>query len=379
MNESKQFRLRDLVSRNVQRQKTQATVWGHLKLPKDVSVFKETPNTRVLLDILPYIVTDPAHPDRDDEFGIAVPGSLWYKRPYKLHRGIGVNNSLIVCPTSVGKKCPICEYRLQKVREGADWKDELIRNLRPSLRNIYIVVPLDSKEYEKKPHIWDTSHFLFQEMLNDEIAEDEDRGCFPDLEEGLSLRIRFSEEHLGKNSFAKTARIDFEPRNYKYSSDIVKNLPSLDNLLIIPSYEEVMQTFSEGVPEDDIVTGESVARDVSAPLSHSVLVHRPEAERNQKEVITFEKSGNIIPSFPDPVAEKSQAFPDSRIEESMDEQPSLEVPIRQRTKKESVVTASVTSCPHGHKFGADCDKFDDCGTCPSWEVCMDTYLASKRR
>jgi len=53
----------------VQRQKTQATVWGHLRLPKDVSVFKEVPNTRILLDILPYTVSDPAHPDRDDEFG----------------------------------------------------------------------------------------------------------------------------------------------------------------------------------------------------------------------------------------------------------------------------------------------------------------------
>ncbi len=51
------------------------------------------------------------HPDRDEEYGIAVPGSLWYKRPYWLHRGVGPENVSIVCPSSIGKKCPICEYR----------------------------------------------------------------------------------------------------------------------------------------------------------------------------------------------------------------------------------------------------------------------------
>ena len=378
MNESKQFRLRDLVSRNVQRQKTQATVWGHLRLPKDVSVFKEVPNTRILLDILPYTVSDPAHPDRDDEFGVAVPGSLWYKRPYKLHRGIGVNNTAVVCPTSVGKKCPICEYRLQKVREGADWKDDIIKSLRPSLRNIYIIVPLDSKEYEKKPHIWDTSHFLFQEMLNDEIAEDEDRGCFPDLEEGLSLRIRFSEEHLGKNSFAKTARIDFEPRNYKYSPEIVKSLPSLDELLIIPSYEEVAQIFSESVSDGESIAEDTGIEELSVPLSHNILTHKAETEQNQKEIVTFEKVGNTASPFPETIIEKTQTFPNMPAE-NINEQLPQEAAVRQRTKKESVVPGGVSSCPHGHRFGVDCDKFEDCGTCPSWEVCMDTYLVSKRR
>ena len=66
-------RFKGTVSRNAQKQQRGAS-YGHLNLPKGLSIFKEEPGSRVNLDILPYEVTAANHPDRDDEYEIAFPG-----------------------------------------------------------------------------------------------------------------------------------------------------------------------------------------------------------------------------------------------------------------------------------------------------------------
>ena len=53
---------RDKVSFNSAQQRSKASNFGHLVLPRGVPVFKEEGNTRVNIDILPYMVTDTAHP-----------------------------------------------------------------------------------------------------------------------------------------------------------------------------------------------------------------------------------------------------------------------------------------------------------------------------
>jgi len=99
------------VKANAKKQRQAQTQYGYLNLPREINVFNPEPGSRVKLDFLPYEVTDARHPDRDNELGVAIPGELWYKRPFKVHRNIGAGNETVVCPSSVGKKCPICEYR----------------------------------------------------------------------------------------------------------------------------------------------------------------------------------------------------------------------------------------------------------------------------
>ena len=83
-------------------------------LPKGVTEWKPEKAGRFILDILPYEVADKKHPDRVGE------GFLWYKRPFAIHKSVGVNNEAVVCPKSIGKPCPICEHR-----ETLNWdKDE---------------------------------------------------------------------------------------------------------------------------------------------------------------------------------------------------------------------------------------------------------------
>jgi hypothetical protein len=237
------------VASNAHKQQSKGNSYGYLNLPKGVSIFSPDPDGKYTLDFLPYVVTDPKHPDRDPDVDVAVEESLWYKRPYKAHRGIGGNNESVVCLSSVGKKCPICEERAKMTKEGAE-KEETDA-LKPSNRNLYIVIPLDSKKHDKEIHIFDMSQYLFQDLLNEELEEDEDKGIFPDLEEGMSIKVRFDEEEFKKNKFAKASRIDFITRKEAYDESILDEVPNLDEVLQVLSYEELKAKFFEIDNEDD--------------------------------------------------------------------------------------------------------------------------------
>ena len=364
------------VAANSHKQKTQATQYGHLKLPRNVSVFKEEPGSRVRLDILPYVVTDENHPDRDDENGIALPGELWYKRPYKLHRGVGVENASVVCPTSFGKPCPICEYRARLLKEGGD--KATIAALKPSLRNLYVVVPKDSKAYEEKPHIWDISQFLFQNQLNEEIEENEDYAVFPDLEEGLTLRIRFSEETFQKNKYALTSRIDFEERDAPYDESILKEVPNLDEVLDVLPYSKIEALFfgtelnvyedEDEDEEEEITTRKRKAKSLREDPQFNKLMKEEEEEEDESED-EGEDDGEDS-SYDDEDIEDDNVEPDD--EEDDDEEPK-KAPTRTRTKK---TVSNNNKCPYGHKFGIDCEKYDECDDCDLWEECLEEKEAN---
>jgi len=347
--------------RNAVRQ-TRKAKYGHMSLPKGVSVYKAEPGSRVSLDIMPYMVTDANHPDRDDEYGVAVPGELWYKRPYYLHRSIGTNNESVVCPTSNGQKCPICEYRAQMLKEGADWNDDSVKALKPSMRNLYAVIPKGSKAHEEAPHIWDMSQFLFQSKLNEEISEDEDYDTFPDLEDGYTLRVRFSEESFGQNKFADTSRIDFVERDEAYPESIMDDIPNLDEVLEIPSYKTVEAIFFGGASEEeaeDEDEDDDVMKGRGAPRARTLQDEDEEADEDEE-----------VDDDEDEEDDKdSKGHP---IDEDDEDEPTPEPSPAKRTKKvKPKAKDKGNRCPHGHIFGKDCDEHDECDECTEWEACMD--------
>jgi len=318
----KKISFADKVRANIEKQKSQKSQYGYLKLLKGVNVFKEEPGSRVKLDILPYVVTDPNHPDRDDELGIAVPGALWYKRPFKLHRNIGYNNMPLVCPTSIGKRCPICEYKQRLLKEGKDWRDDSVKALKTYLRNLYIVVPLDNKNYEERPYVWDISDHLFQNKLSTELEENPEYANFPDLEDGYTLRIRFTEEQFGKNKFADTSRIDFEKREKKYDESILDKVPNLDEVLVVLPYEQIEAKFFDS--EDDAVT------DVDKAIDEVV----DEIDEDEDDEDVEPRKAKIIVSKP------KLAVADGK-------------------------------CPYGHEFGRDEGSYLECADCIEWNACAD--------
>lgn len=340
MSKQKKSNFRGKVNRDAKRQKTAG--YGYLNLPRGVNVFTPEPGGKVRLDFLPYEVTDERHPDRDESLEIAVPGTLWYKRPFKIHRNVGADNDSVVCLASIGKKCPICEYRKKRVNEGDADKKELSA-LKQSMRNLYVVVPIDSKKYEDEPHIWDMSWWLFQDQLNKELEEKDEYEVFPDLEEGLTLRIRFDESTIENSKpFADTSRIDFEERDEAYSEDILDDVPNLDEVLNVMSYKNLYAKFFE--MEDEESTEEEPKEE-------------EQEEEEDKKPIRKKKTG---------MKRKTEKEDDD--EEKDDEGKKETKPKRERGKKQS---ESKDKCPHKHKFGVECEEHDECDDCELWNDCYD--------
>jgi len=316
--ERKRSRFKGKVNYNAQTKKKRMAQFGYLILPKGVLEFQEEPGKRVSLDILPYEVTDPKHMDHDDEREIARVGDLWYKRPFKIHRNVGINNDAYVCPTSIGKKCPICDYRAKQIKEGAN-KDELAQT-KASYRVLYVVVPKNHREFKEEPHIWDMSEWLFQNLLTEELEENEEYEVFPDLEEGLTLKIRFDTKRIGKGpEFAEAKRIDFVERDNGYEEGILDDVPNLDEALKVLSYKELETIFFE-------LEGEEGGEE--------------KGELEQRE-------------------EKEVKGTENKEEEK-------EPGITRRTKREN----KESKCPHGHKFGIDTEEYDECDDCELWDACI---------
>jgi len=344
------------VGKDAQKQKTAGASYGYLNLPKGTKIYNAEENTRkVLLDFLPYLVSDPKHPNHE----MAPVGSLWYKRPFKIHRNVGADNDTVVCPKSIGKPCPICDYQKKRFAEGAD-KEETTE-LYAKSRNLYIVVPIEQKDFDEIPHVWDMSQKLFQDILNDELEEDENNEVFPDLEEGKTLEITFAWEKLGRNTFPKARKIKFFDRD-PYEETILDEVPDLDKLLTVLSYEELSNKFFE-LEEDE--TGGKLTEIEEEPVSRKRRTPRPEAEETETP-----RRRRPVPVETE--KEKPKSFRRSREPEKEPEVD--EKPVRHSTRKTSPEppnTGIEKKCPHGHEFGTDTEKFDACDKCTIWADCMD--------
>jgi hypothetical protein len=399
------------VSANSHEQRTR-TGFGYLNLPDGISSYSSPKSGNVSLDFLPYIVTDRNHPDKNEKIGVALEGELWYKRPFKVHRNVGPNQDAFICPTSIGKKCPICEHRAKRKMEGAG--DDELRELSPSNRNLYIVVPLGDKEHEQKPHVWDVSQFLFQKKLNEEIEANPDNEIFPDIEEGLTVKLRFTEESFGANKFGSVSRIDFVSRKNQYEESILEEIPSLDEMLKVLSYKDLQAKFfdmdDEELAEAETEEEEEKPRSRKSAAPHSIRDELPEEDEEEEEE-EEEKPKKDKPMSRSKPSRKQEEEEDDEEEddtppddEEEEEEEEEEIPVKERcvackgTGKNSKggtcspckgtgrkpkakdpepeparkTKSKGPECPKGHVFGKDHDKFKkDCGKCDLWDDCMD--------
>jgi hypothetical protein len=264
------------------------------------------------------------------------------------------------------------------VEQGADWKDESVRALRPSPRNLYCVRPLTSRKFEKIPHIWDISQFCFQEKLNNEIEEDDSLEEFPDLETGKTLKIRFTESKVGKNKFAETDRIDFVDRPHKYAESILDEVPALDEILDIKTYEEVERMFFESEPgdaagaptentdEDDPPRRETRETRRTPTSTRSSRSREPEAAET---VVRSTSRGRDRDEAPARHREPETVGARARVpaEGQDDDPPARSRPSRPATEPEP----DENPCPSGYRFGVDTDDKPECGECKVWDECMD--------
>lgn len=316
--------------------------YGYLKIPKGIKIFKNQTSGKELIDIIPYIVTDKKHLDKDPEFEVAVVGSQWYKKPYRVHKNVGVDNESIVCPTTFGLPCPLCEEKTRLQKAQADWETE-IKPFSYTVRNLYAIIPIDNKEHEEKIHIWDISEYLFQERLYDELDTEEVSENFPALEGGQTLNIKWIQKTFGKNKFGEAGSITGEDRE-DYDESILAEVPNLDEILTVLSYKEIKAKML-GQDEEDLEDNENAFDTSSDEKSNSASSFRKKKTVETKTRTTVK-----------PKTKKKEA---EEIEEAEDVE---------ELDSEELVEGK---CPSGYVFGEDNDKYKECGECPVWDSCLD--------
>ena len=204
-----------------------------LNLPPNVEDWYPDEKGVFELDILPYVVSDPNHPDEVEA------GELWYRRPYMIHF---IERKPIVCPRSVNKPCPICE-EVERLAKDYDADAELIRALKARKQCLFNYVdPSDKKQSIK---VMDWSAFKFAQVLEKELDESDDMDIcgFADLEGGHTIKFRVSEESYMGAKFLKTTRLDFRGPRQDYDEDILDKVVDLDTILRVKSYEDLAKLF----------------------------------------------------------------------------------------------------------------------------------------
>jgi hypothetical protein len=363
---------------------------SYLNLPEGVELFKLEEDAKVIsLDIMGYVITDPHHPCRQEGTEIATPGTIWWRRPYAIHRQIGVDNETVVCPKSIGKPCPICEHQLKLFR--ASGPTDETKALRAKDRDLYVIVPIGSKKHEEMPFIMDMARRNFQDTLAEDLKLKPKNELFFTPDEGKTAEVTFIWETLGDVTYPKARSFVFESRQ-PYNDDIPEQMPNLDNVLKVKSYDELFRLFNQMDPEDDGGELKDVKEDEPIRERKSLRERSSEKEPNTSKEEKSTERRSLRRNSGDE-ASKENKTEERRIRRNTDndaeETHHSKNAENENAEKSATVGRELRSsekagdkgeekCPHGHRFGVDTAEFPECDTCEIYDNCDEELIKRKK-
>lgn len=278
------------------------------------------------IDIIPYVVKTDKHPKK-----VKV-GYTDYLLDVFVHRRVGPSESTFLCLSKqFGKACPICEEWAEQ-KKNPDASEDVLNAMRSKRRCWYNVINVDLPEREQKIQIFEEAQYLFEKEVLEKAGIKRD-GFVPfwDQDAGYTIIFRASMKKSDKGQFLEYRIDDFEKRR-PISDALVEKAYSLDELLIIPSYDEVRKAHY-GEDED---------------------------EENAKE---SDESPRSI-------------YDDSKIPASEPERDE-----RSERRREREARKSASKCPHGYNFGVDNDEHKECSECSKsvWSECADEHDRIEKR
>jgi len=356
---------------------------NYLTLPQGVNYFTAEPGGRCKIDILLYTITDTKHPDRLEV------GDDWYKRPYRIHRDVGAEKDIEICPRSIKKPCPICEHR-ESLLTAKDADEEITKALKAKDRVLYNVRPLSGPD-KGKILVWDCSYYLFQKQLDAELndPENEEFLTFADLEGGHSLRIRFASETFGERGkpFAKTERIDFDSRD-DLDESILEDTINLDKVLNVKTYKELQNKFFEMDDEDtdDEMSKASEEQNMHESETKSERQKKTKEPKEETKTITLPSENAIKKMSRKKLAGVIKEFKlDTLDAEDYDDTDELRDAViielhggntTSKSEKEEETPSKMAkentsnpTCPYGHNWG-EADGHEECDDCEKWDDCI---------
>jgi hypothetical protein len=309
----------------------------------EMKLVKYTEDGTYALDIMPYKIKTKNHPrviagERDI-------GDEEVNLTLDVHRSVGPKHRNFICPENFGRKCPICDH-LADVNNEYGWKSPegqaAFKKCGKTPRSFYFVVDPDNKK--NGIQLFETSWKNFQKELEEEArAEAKRKGLtiipFADFPDGCTVEFRVTMEALPNGKYPKFKAFKFIPRKAdSYPKDLLDELPGLDELMIIKSYEEIDTAFS-GADSGDEEESDTTARG---------------RERDTEEETPRSRRG----------ADEDEV-PPSRSRQAAEPEEEEEIP---------------TKCPvKGGTFGIDIDELDECDDCSLRGACSAEYKAKRRR
>ena len=299
------------------------------------------------LDIIPYKAgsQDPK----------AQEGAFNYVCDYLAHRNVGPRELWFLCLDQYNKACPICEHRNELRKNPPTGSraikdhDEEVKALRPKRRVIYNVVVYDNNEQQEKGvQVWEASHYLTEANIMDAAKLPKKRGgglitfAHPDADKGHTVIF----ERTGENENTRYKRFSLEPRDYDIEDNLLDACFTLDELLHMPTYEEIRDAFwDRGSDEDEEEEEPRRSRG------------RQDEDEEAEEELT-----------PTPHRRKAKARDDNEDPEE---------PRRGRRSK-ATKDKGEDKCPvPGGVFGKDADDFDECEDCDFWRSCVKASIEAK--
>jgi len=271
------------------------------------------------IDVLPFIAKTANSPR-------CAKGDVDYLLDVRVHRRVGPQRDDFLCLEEMyGKRCPICEHRRELMEDGES--KDVYKKFYPQRRVMYNMFDLTA-EGKKKVQLFEVSHNKMEKEIQEEAEtySDGELLIFFDPTDGMSVTFRGKEATFEGAEFIDIKKVSLEERDKQYKEDeILEKTYALDELLVIPTYEEVSNSFhaTESDPDDE---------DEEKPAPKSKKVAEPE-----------------------------------------DDDESEEKPAKKSKGKAS------GDCPNGYEYGKDCDKHDECEDCNKWDECSDEFTRMKKK
>ena len=328
-------------------------VMNYKKCDDDIVFFNPTEGKN-RINIIPYEIKTKNHPlVKKGEFEV---GDKDYVMDIFVHKFVGPTEASVIClKQSYGKPCPICEQAAALRKQG---KEDEAGALKATRRVFYNVEDLKDPG---KVKIFETSHYLFEKELIDEARDDEDGFIdFADPEEGSEIKFRCSKTKKNGFEFNEYKSFSFEDRDEPISDDLLESAVSFDEIMNVPTYEEVEKILFGQDDEDEDDDEQRVKKSSKKSSEDDEEDDDEEEEKPAKK--SSKKSSEDDDEDEEEEEEKPAKKSSKKVEEDDDEEE--EKPSKKSCDK------NCGECPFGHKFGKDTDEFDDCDDCDVWDKCI---------
>lgn len=331
------------------------------------------------VDIIPYM-TGKQHPRLK-------PGVPDHVLDIFVHYGVGITEDAVVCmERTYGKPCPICQHQAQLQQEdGYDEKE--VKKLYPKRRAIYNVIVRDTVQDENDGvQVWDSSHFLTEKnILAITRTRQGGRINFADPDNGKT--VVFKREGTSAVT-TKYLGFRFEDREVPIEDADLEEAYCLDELIVLPDYEELKKKFLEGVkakgtdkadadddrPErrrrderrkagDD---DEGSARRRQRPSDDED--EQPSRRRRTADEDDDQKASEEVASRESRrrrMADEDEKKTVTRVEDDEEDAPRE----TRRRRRDEPVEDDSPACPHGLTFGNDYNSEAACDDCKAFREC----------